>query len=134
MKKKKVDKILKGVLTVGTVIGGANVMSDADMVYAAELETDSTAPVTEFDVPASTTEAAQEVTYLQSDAPAEVPSAADTAPTPVEPVAPAEPVAPVEPTTPAEPSVPLEEDQGKLSEAASVSDVASTTTDRKSVV
>ena len=87
MKKKKVDKILKGVLTVGTVIGGANVMSDADMVYAAELETDSTAPVTEFDVPASTTEAAQEVTYLQSDAPAEVPSAADTAPTPVEPVA-----------------------------------------------
>ena len=98
MKKKKVDKILKGVLTVGTVIGGANVMSDADMVYAAELETDSTAPATELDVPASTTEAVQEVTYLQSDAPAEVPSAADTAPTP------AEPVAPVEPTTPAEPS------------------------------
>ena len=38
MKKKKVDKILKGVLTVGTVIGGANVMSDADLVYAAENE------------------------------------------------------------------------------------------------
>lgn len=38
MKKKKVDKILKGVLTVGTVIGGANVMSDADMVYAMEEE------------------------------------------------------------------------------------------------
>ena len=37
MKKKKVDKILKGVVTAGVALGGASYMTEADMVYAAEL-------------------------------------------------------------------------------------------------
>ena len=37
MKKKKVDKILKGVVTAGVALGGASFMTEADMVYAAEL-------------------------------------------------------------------------------------------------
>ena len=35
MKKKKVDKILKGVVTAGVALGGASFMTEADMVYAA---------------------------------------------------------------------------------------------------
>ena len=38
MKKKKVDKILKGVVTAGVALGGASFMTEADMVYAAETE------------------------------------------------------------------------------------------------
>ncbi len=37
MKKKKVDKILKGVVTAGVALGGASFMTEADMVYAAEV-------------------------------------------------------------------------------------------------
>ena len=38
MKKKKVDKIIKGVVTAGVALGGASYMTEADMVYAAEMD------------------------------------------------------------------------------------------------
>lgn len=38
MKKKKVNSILKGMAGVGVALGGVSVLTDADLVYAAELE------------------------------------------------------------------------------------------------
>ena len=36
--RKKVNNILKGALAAGTVLGGSAVISDVDVVYAAEME------------------------------------------------------------------------------------------------
>ena len=38
MHKKRVNSVLKGVLVAGTAIGGASVMTEANVVYAAENE------------------------------------------------------------------------------------------------
>ena len=38
MKKKGMDNIFKGVLAIGTVVGGSAMISDTDVVYAAEFE------------------------------------------------------------------------------------------------
>ena len=38
MKNKNVNQILKGVAGVGTVLGGASVVTETDMMYAVELE------------------------------------------------------------------------------------------------
>ena len=38
MHKKKINSVLKGVLVAGTAVGGAAVMTEADVVYAAENE------------------------------------------------------------------------------------------------
>ena len=38
MHKKRVNSVLKGVLVAGTAIGGASVMTEAQVVYSAENE------------------------------------------------------------------------------------------------
>ena len=40
MKQKKVNSLLKGVAGVGAALGGAVAFTDADVVYADELETE----------------------------------------------------------------------------------------------
>ncbi|MBO4845477.1 MAG: hypothetical protein J5525_04135, partial [Lachnospiraceae bacterium] len=61
MKKKKVDKILKGVVTAGVALGGASFMTDADMVYAAELDEESDATAeSQLEQGESTTESESE--------------------------------------------------------------------------
>ena len=38
MERKKIDSIMKGVAVAGIVVGGAGVVADSDLVYAAEVE------------------------------------------------------------------------------------------------
>ena len=99
MKKKKVDKILKGVVTAGVALGGASFMTEADMVYAAELgeqgeeeefeqagleqdeEVDSTSVEEALDTDTSSDETAPaETASSEETAPAEEASTDETAP------------------------------------------------------
>jgi len=63
---KKANDILKGVAGVGAVIGGASIIGDADVVYAAELDQESTSTVTELEVSASESTVASE--YVEEPA------------------------------------------------------------------
>ena len=70
--KKRSKAILKGVVTAGAVIGGVDVFSNANVVYAAELDENGMLKDTEVVVETSIAEeAASALETQESDAPSE---------------------------------------------------------------
>ena len=105
MKKKKVDKIIKGVVTAGVALGGASFMTEADMVYAAETnEENGNNEQQEFEETDTNTGNAPEAL---EEAPAAEPAAPAAEPeTPAaEPEAPAAPAEVVEDASVAQPEI-----------------------------